>query len=157
LVDQNVKAFKVEAQDPFPLKFHEDTNFGSHHMISEVTISKNGRVDVITETNNHVAAKGNCGRVAVWLKDKKVNWLIPPQGHHRFCVDGTFVPIGQSVRKDHWDFTVSPDILKQVAGLGILQTRDSVNPLDRGRENLEKVDRLFQACPNCARAATAAQ
>ena len=44
----------AKAKDPFPLKFRQEENFGSHHMITEVTISKNGCFDAVTETNNHV-------------------------------------------------------------------------------------------------------
>jgi len=124
-------------------------------MISEVTISKNGRVDIITETNNHIALKGNCGRVAIWLLDKDGNRLTGPQGGHRYCV-GAKVPFGKSVRKDTWDFTISPDILRQVAGIGILQTDDSRNPLDIIKENVEKVQQILKACPDCVKAGAAA-
>ncbi len=146
---------QIPSVDPFPLQFRQDDNFGSHHMISEVTISKNGRVDIITETNNHIALKGNCGRVAIWLLDKDGNRLTGPQGGHRYCV-GAKVPFGKSVRKDTWDFTISPDILRQVAGIGILQTDDSRNPLDIIKENVEKVQQILKACPDCVKAGAAA-
>lgn len=125
-------------------------------MISEVTISKNGRIDVITETNNHVALAGNCGHVAIWLKDNKDNVLTDPQGKHDFCV-GTkspLVPGGKPVRKDIWGFTVSPDILKQVANVGILQIdKADGDPLGRTAAILKRVNDVLQACPECVKLA----
>ncbi|MEP7338660.1 MAG: MIR domain-containing protein [Acidobacteriota bacterium] len=149
----------------FPVKFRQEDNFGSpgkapsHHMISEVTISKNGRIDVITETNNHVALVGNCAHVAIWLLDNKGNVLTDPQGKHDFCVGpkSPLVPGGKPVRKDLWNFAVSPEILKQAANVGILQMdKADGDPLARTVAILRRVNDVLQACPECIKLGKAA-
>jgi hypothetical protein len=132
----------------FPITFRQDDSFGSHHMITKVTVSNNGRFDARTETNNHVKLKGNCGRVAIWLLDKDGN-VLQANGGKRFCVDAKWALWGKAVRKDQWHFQLAPGVLGKVAGVSILQTNDSVDPLKRIASNLKKVNRVLKACPEC--------
>ncbi|HEV2914459.1 MAG TPA: serine protease [Pyrinomonadaceae bacterium] len=133
----------------FPLRFTQDDNFGSFHMTTRLIISSTGRVDAITETNNHIALKGNCGKVAVWLLDKNGN-VLTAQGDQRFCVSGKGVFWAKliPVRTDTWSFTVSPGVLKQVANVSIFQTEDDTNPSSVTSENIEAVKQRLKSTIN---------
>jgi hypothetical protein len=133
-----------------PLKFHKEDNFGDFHMVTDITISKNGRFDAVTETNNHVHLKGNCGTVTVWLLDKDGN-VLSRHGGQQYCTDGKSMPFGApAVRKHPWEFVIPANVLPQVGGVSIMHAEGSKNFFDLIGGHIEKAKSVLLKCPECA-------
>lgn len=140
----------------FPLKFRREDNFGSFHMITDLTISANGRFDAVTEINNHVHLKGNCGTVTIYLLDQTGNVLYRVGGQ-QYCVDGKSIFVaGPSVRKVPWDFHIPPGALARVAGVSILHGEGSKSFWDITAGHLQRAQEVLQKCPDCLKLAAAA-
>jgi hypothetical protein len=137
--DASIQSIPIGPAVHGALKFTQTDDFGSFHMITSLRVSENGRVDCVTETHNHVAALGNCGKVAVWFLDNSGN-VISQFGGQQYCVGPTIVPFGgASVRTDIWGTTVDPAIQPQIKKIAILHASGGVNPLDRIEANTSRL------------------
>lgn len=136
---------ELQARRDFPMHFHREDDFGSFHMITDVIVSNNGRFDARTETHNHVAVKGNCGTVAVWLFDAAGN-VLDRRGGDQFCVDGSITSIfsSPSVRTDAWGFNIDPNTLGQIANVSILHGEGHKDVLALVEENLSRAKQIVQ-------------
>jgi len=138
--------------DPFPITLRQADNFGEFHMITNMVISKSGRFNVGTTTENHAAQRGNCGTVAVWLLDQ-AGRVLDRKGGYRSCVEGKKVQnADQSVKHVDWNFSVPADILEKIAGIAIMHREGSANRLELNRANAERARQLSQACLDCIKA-----
>lgn len=128
----------------FPLKLTDGTDFGSFHMTTSVTISKDGSLDAITTIDEHTHLRGDCGKSAIWLLDEDGN-VLQRIGGLQYCVDGKSVPFGgPSHRDEHWGAKVEPSILDKVRGISIFHSNGSKNPLDLLTENYEEAKRKLK-------------
>ena len=126
----------------FPIKFSRTDDFGDFHMISTGTISNDGKVRIRTETNNHVALKGNCGTVAFWFLDANDN-VLGATGGDQFCVDGKAVLFaGPSRRFDDLEITLSPEVFERVASVSALHGIGGKDVVSLIKANIEKAKEI---------------
>jgi hypothetical protein len=114
---------------PFPLKGSRFTELGDHRrMETNITISKNGRVDGVTRIWTDKQWKGFTGSVAVAITDRAGNvlYVTNPQS---WGVDCKRCP-GPSNRTQSWVDTVPSKVLGKVGGYAIIHT---TSPRDRWR------------------------
>lgn len=104
---------------PFPVKDSKKSNItkSSWKMETDVTVSKNGRIDGKTKTKSSEAARGFTGGVEVLLTDRAGN-ILHQTKLRTYGVNGTAMG-GQSSRTENWNETVAPDALNKVSAVVI--------------------------------------
>lgn len=123
------KKLLVAQSKPFPLKGSKFTELGDHRrMETNITISKNGRIDGVTRIWTDKQWKGFTGSVAVGITDRAGNvlYVTDPQ---KWGVDCKRCP-GPSNRTQSWADTVPSNVLRNVGGYAIIHT---TSPRDRWR------------------------
>jgi hypothetical protein len=118
----------------FPLRFtfqaNEGNSFldGGRHAESDVTVSNDGRVDIIIRVENRVALNGACFNSSYFFRDSSGN-ILDRRDAPQICVDGTLVPFsGPSRREERFSFNLPQAILGRVADCVIVHAPGSRNP-----------------------------
>jgi hypothetical protein len=123
------KKLLLAQSKPFPLKGSKFTELGDHRcMETNITISKNGRIDGVTRIWTDKQWKGFTGSVAVGITDRAGNvlYVTNPQ---TWGVDCKRCP-GPSNRTQSWADTLPSNVLRNVGGYAI---SDTTSPRDRWR------------------------
>ena len=114
---------------PFPLQGSKFAELGDHRrMETNITISKDGRIDGVTRTWTAAKWTGFTGSVAVAITDLSGNrlYVTNPQS---YGVDCKRCP-GSSNRTQSWADTIPANVLSNVGGYAIIHT---TNPRSKWR------------------------
>ena len=137
------------AERKYPVTAVQDSgDMGGFHMHTTATISDNGRVDLITNINNHTAFNGHCGAAFVYIIDKDGNKLGDPHTGGQWCVDGKSVPFsGPSDRTIPWSFIIDGATFRRASGFTIFYSQGSKpEAIDNF---IQSVRQKLKACPEC--------
>lgn len=116
----------------FPTRGSKFTELGNHRrMKTNITISKNGRIDGLTRIWTAHKWKGFTGAVTVAITDADGNILHITQPK-RYGVDCKNCP-SPSNRTQQWSDTIPSSVLNEIGGYAILHT---TNPKTRWRDFL---------------------
>jgi hypothetical protein len=153
--------WQLSKSEKFPLVFfRDDPNMSGYSMSSEVKISKNGSFDGVTKMENHQTLNGNCAFFTISFLDKDGSILATPSGN-RYCVGsnlGGGIVDGPSNRRDEWHGNVELEVLSKTVYVSIAHINDpDRRPFverwyDFAKRNLQRIQELKQACPDCAKA-----
>jgi hypothetical protein len=136
------------AQRTYPITGEQDSgDMGGFHMYTTATISNNGRVDLVTNINNHTWLNGHCGSVFIYILDENGNILSGPRTGGQWCVDGKGIPFTSSDRTIPWEFTIAGDEFNKAAGWTIFY---SVGEKPTAVfDFIDTVRDKLKSCPEC--------
>lgn len=109
----------------FPIKGSQKTELGhSDHMKTDITVSKDGRIDADTRTWTSEALRGFTGGVFVVLTDCDGN-VQHYTSQHSYGVNGTAG--GKSDRTEHWSEPIPPEKMPKIGGYLVKHVRNPQN------------------------------
>ena len=135
---------------PFPIndeKVRSKINGkSSWRMTTEVTVSKNGRIDGKTKTKSSEAMRGFTGGVEVLLTDRAANILYQTR-LRTYGVNGTAMG-GKSERNETWSETAPAEAINKVSAVVIYHSYEPKVKLAAGigwiKDNWDLVAKVFK-------------
>jgi hypothetical protein len=111
-------------QIPFPKRFTKHDDFGSFHIQTDITISRNGTINCITETSEHTYLHGDDAAVKVYFLDKDHN-ILAQSDMQKFSVTGK--SDSKPVSLDTWTTSIPTDEMNNIEDISILQVKTTGN------------------------------